>query len=877
MIGKTLGHFKVLEKIGEGGMGVVYKAEDTKLHREVALKFLPTATLSSQNEKDRFLREAQAAAALNHPNIAHIYAIDEVNGQMFIAMEYIEGENLHEIVNSDNGTLLPMATAVDYAIQIAQGLKAAHDKEIVHRDVKSANMMVTKKGAVKIMDFGLAKLSNKSLLTHEGTTLGTVAYMSPEQAAGSSVDHRSDIWSLGVILYEIMSGKLPFTGDYEQAVIYNIINSEPEPLTAVRSGLPMAMDGIIAKCLSKDPEMRYQHVDEIPADLKAALEMKTTASRIVVPQEKPTIQPVKKKGLGIGWQVQLILLMVLIILSAFLTYVLVSDSGEAESESYRFEITLNGRSGASATAISPDGKSCAYSGTDQDGIIHLYQTRFDRFETKSITSGENIISPFFSPDGNWIGYFNGRALKIVSVSGGTPILLCEARGYGTAHWAIDNEIVYSTGRGIVKVNSAGGVTDTLLSLDLQGKEVEYRNPHLLPDRNAILYTVRVEQGWRTDVLDLDTGKKKGLVVRGISSTYSPTGHLIYQDWNEDALFVVPFDIDQLEITGPPQRVVEQVRYIRFGASDYNFSQNGSLIYSTLGSSIGGEVCWVDKAGVITMISDLKGKYIQPRISPDGKKMVLRKIGTHCQLWLYDIERGTISLLTMEGDNHDPLWTPDSRHIAYFRAEYGTTSIFWQRADGSGGAELLAKSTGFNPRLSSLNGDKPQLLFSEDNPITGSDVFTLSLDNNNTITPILKERYNETNAALSPNGRWLIYTSDESGQEDVYLRPFPDPGAKILVSKGGGRNAIWAPDGKSIYYKVKNKMMRIPVKYEPEFTIGAPEELFEGDFYLSGLQNYDISNDGERFVMIYDKREDTSAQNYRIVLNWFEELKQLTVN
>jgi len=343
------------------------------------------------------------------------------------------------------------------------------------------------------------------------------------------------------------------------------------------------------------------------------------------------------------------------------------------------------------------------------------------------------------------------------------------------------------------------------------------------------------------------------------------------------LFVVPFELDQLEITGPPQRVVEQVRYIRFGATDYHFSKNGSLIYSTLGSIYGGEICWVDNKGEIAMISDLPGQYVQPRISPDGKKLVLRKISTHCQLWVYDIERGTRTLLTMEGDNHDPLWTPDSRHIVFFRAEYGITSIFWQRADGSQGPQLLAKSTGFNPRLSSLTGENPQLLFNEDNPRTGSDVLMLSIYKNNTITPILQEKFNETNASLSPNGHWLIYTSDESGQEDIYLRPFPGLGPKILVSKGGGADGKWGPDGKSIYYTAKYKMMRVPVRYSPEFSIGAPEELFESEFYSGGILNYDISPDGERFIMVYDGRDNTKAQNYRIVLNWFDEIKRLTVN
>jgi serine/threonine-protein kinase len=877
MIGKTVGHFKIIEKIGEGGMGIVYKAEDRKLDREVALKFLPSATLSNQNEKDRFVREAKAAAALNHPNIAHIYAIEEIGDQMFIAMEYIDGENLHEKLNSAQSSPLPLDKAIDYAIQISHGLKAAHDKDIVHRDVKSANMMVTKKGTVKIMDFGLAKLSNKSLLTHEGTTLGTVAYMSPEQAQGNSVDHRSDIWSLGVILYEIISGKLPFIGDYEQAVIYNILNNEYEPLTAVRSGVPIALDGVIAKCLTKDPDMRYQHVDEIPADLKAALENKNTVSRIVVQEEKQKPQATVKSKSVIGWQFQLIIAVTLVALAVLLTYIFLTDADHGDTRSYRFELTMTGNSLESALAISPDGKSCAYTGLDIEGKKHLYLSKFDQFERISIASAENFINPFFSPDGNWLGYFNGQLIKKVAVSGGAPIPLGEARGFGVAHWSEDNEIVYSVGRGIFRLNSTSGVTDTLLKVDVSSKEVEYRNPYVLPGGRAILYSVRVEQGWRTDIIDLDTGRKKELIEKGISARYISSGHLVYQDWNEEALFIIPFDTDDLEISGAPQRVVEQARYIRFGATDYSFSSNGVLMYSKLSTSSGGEVCWVDKNGIVSMITDLPGQYVQPRISPDGKKLILRKIGVQCQLWLYDIERGTLALMTMEGDNHDPIWSPDGRYFYFHRAEYGITTIFRQRADGSQGAQLLAQSTGFSPRLTSLSGNGQLLLFNEENPFTGSDVLSLSFNDPEKFEPILQEKINESSACLSPNGKWMIYTSDESGREDVYLRPFPGEGPKILVSKGGGSSAKWSPDGKSIYYISLNKMMKVSVSYQPELTISAPQQLFSGDFFLRGLYNYDISPDGEKFVMIYDKFENRNAQIYRIVLNWFDELKQLVKN
>jgi len=537
---------------------------------------------------------------------------------------------------------------------------------------------------------------------------------------------------------------------------------------------------------------------------------------------------------------------------------------------------MTGTSLESAIAVAPDGRSCAYIGTDQQGRKHLYLSRFDRFERFSLASDENFINPFFSPDGNWIGYFNSQSIKKVAVSGGTPIVLGEARGFGTAHWLEDNEIVYSIGRGIFRLNSTNGVLDTLLSVDVNSKEVEYRNPFVLPGGQVILYSVRVEQGWRTDLINLETGKKKELIDKGISARYIPLGYLAYQDWNEEALFVVPFDLDELNISGTPQRIIDQARYIRFGATDYSFSSNGVLIYSQLGSSNGGEVCWVDKSGKVSMITDLQGQYVQPRISPDGKKLVLRKIGVHCQLWLYDIERGTLALLTMEGDNHDPVWSPDGRYLTFHRAEYGLTTIFRQRADGSQGAELLAQSTGFSPRLTSLSGNGQILLFNEENPITGNDVLMLSTIDQKKIKSILNDKYNESSACLSPDGRWITYTSDESGREDVYLRAYPGKGPKILVSKGGGSSAKWAPDGKSIYYVTQNKMMRVPVSYEPGLTIATPEELFSGDFFLGGLHNYDISPDGEKFVMIYDKFENRNAQIYRIILNWFDELDQLAV-
>jgi serine/threonine-protein kinase len=444
MIGKTILHYKILGKLGEGGMGVVYKAEDTKLERVVALKFLPTNTLTGAEEKKRFKREAKAAAALNHPNICHIYAIDEANDQLFIAMEFIEGKSLAEMVaGAYGGVPLPLNDAINYASQIATGLQAAHEKDITHRDIKSANIMVTDKGQVKIMDFGLAKLGNRSMLTKEGRTLGTAAYMSPEQARGEAVDHRTDIGSLGVVLYEMISGQLPFRGGYEQAMMYSICHEDPQPLTALRTGVPLALDGIIAKALAKDPSVRYQHVDELPADLKAAREAsKSTSKHLLAKKWRP---PQKKQIWFWGIATTLIGMLVGVAVWEWLRPVRSTPAAVT-----RFHVPLpegqhTAESGAQAAlALSPDGKYLVYvakDGKDQ----RLYLRPMDALQAKPIAGTEGASTPFFSPDGQWIGFFADNMLKKVPTTGGPALQITQAptsEAVG-ATWNRDDVIVYT--------------------------------------------------------------------------------------------------------------------------------------------------------------------------------------------------------------------------------------------------------------------------------------------------------------------------------------------------------------------------------------------------------------------------------------------------
>jgi serine/threonine-protein kinase len=495
MISKTISHYKILEKLGEGGMGEVFLAEDTELDRKVALKFLSSNAIAGEEEKKRFKREAKAAAALNHQNIAHIYAINEVDGQMFLAMEFIEGKTLDELTDSP----LPLDTAIDYATQISAGLQAAHEKGIVHRDIKSANIMVTDKGVAKIMDFGLAKLQNRSKMTQLGTTLGTAAYMSPEQARGDEADNRSDIWSLGVVLYEMISGQLPFKGDYEQAVIYSIINEEPEPLTALRSGVPMKLEEIVNKLLAKDRDERYQNIIELPVDLKNVSLQDTTTSRVRSSALTDTIhQEEELTGKVNYWHRTLIAVAITFVLTFALTWIFKPGPPALEPERTNnmvvspSENTTLTFSDFNRMAVSPDGKDIVYIASYAVGG-GLFLKGAGSFETNELPGTRGARAPFFSPDGQWIGYFNAPADAIykVLVDGGEPFKITSFNDNpmfrSGATWGPDNTIIFP--EGVLKRIPESGGEPAILTKAKRADEL-HLFPHMLPDGQTVLFTVR---------------------------------------------------------------------------------------------------------------------------------------------------------------------------------------------------------------------------------------------------------------------------------------------------------------------------------------------------------------------------------------------------
>ena len=872
---KKISHYKILKKIGEGGMGVVYKAEDTKLHRIVALKFLPLDKLGGKQEKNRFIREAQASAALNHTNIATVYEIDEHEGQSFIVMEYVGGKNLKEMIDDSP---MKLKKALDIASQIAQGLQAAHDKGVVHRDIKSSNIMVTEKGQVKVMDFGLAKLAGSSMLTKKGTTLGTAAYMSPEQTRGEDVDYRTDIWSLGVVLYEMVTGSLPFKGDYEQALIYSIVNEIPEPLTALRSRVPMELERIADKCMAKDPDARYQHANEIPVDLKA-IDITSSSSSAVqpIPTKVTTVnkRPSKVKKF-FSWTLRL-LLFALIIYCAWQLWKL-SSPEPIRRVIINAETELN-FSGNSMVVISPDGKNVVYEGI-QNSATMLFLRTMDKFEAIPIQGTEGGHSPFFSYDGKWIGFQTNGGLKKVSVFGGVPVTLAQMDAFFGASWAPDDTIYFAgttssreSNCPLLKVSANGGEAKIVAQPTDSSGLVRYCFPDILPGGKALLFT-RLRLDNRNpdegiiEALDLVTGKSHKILEGGVLARYSSTGHIIAA-WS-GGLFAVPFNLTKLEVTGPTVPVLDGVYMNKGIIPNCSFSNDGTLIY------VSGEKGFQRKQMVL-LNHNGESQHIYNQIedfrqldySPKASKIIV-SIGRENsnQLWIVESNRQTISQFTFEGSNDYPIWTPDGKNITFNSDRNGKKNIYLKALKNQPPAVQL--TTGDNKQFpTSWSPDGKALAFCEDHPDSNLDIWMFKFDKDTTAQPFIATKFREHQAKFSPDGKWVAYTSDFSGKNEVYVRSFPGKGEAIKISEIGGTDPIWNPSENKLYFRQRDNLMEVNYLSTPVFKAEKPGEIFKLDHTF---HNYTISSDGDLFVFIVDEKTQP-INNFNVVLNWFVELKQ----
>ena len=870
--GTRLGHYDVTALIGEGGMGQVWQATDTKLNRQVALKILPDAFADDPDRLARFRREAQVLASLNHPGIASIHGVAEAEGTLALVLELVEGPTLADRIAEGP---VPIADALLIAKQIAGALEAAHEAGVIHRDLKPANVKVTPDGAVKVLDFGLAKASNPgpegdpslsptltAAATQMGVIIGTAAYMAPEQARGKPVDKRADIWAFGAVLFEMLSGRRPFEGDDVTMTLAQVVQSDPD-WTVLPDGLAPAVELTLRRCLEKEPRDRLRDIGDVAHALDGRLESPGVApdGTSAAPAQPAWVKPTQ-------W-----------VAAALLGAAAVAGASgwlrapaEPPDVVLRFEFSLPPNQaliGASRknVTVSRDGRRIAF--ITGDG---LWVRALDSLESNLVVEG-NVRSPFFSPDGLWIGYWDlGRGqLRKVEVSSGTAATLGgeDSPPGRSAWWSDDDTIFFAAGRdGVRAVPGAGGAVRTLID-DREGFVASVQP---LPGGDWVLVTE--ERGrdnqWRVLVVSLATGEREVVVPQGTSARYLPTGHLVFA--RDGTLFASRFDPVTREVGGSAIPLVEGVATSAdSGVAHFDVADNGSLIYLP-GGQLRTGLAWVGRQGEMTTMGAELSAYSDLRLSPDERRLAFHGMDSENDIWTTAFDTGAMTRRTFEaGEDETPAWSPDGRSLVYASERDGMRHLVRLSVDGPDEPETLWQ----DPRhfhVADWSQDGGSLLLDVQNPETDSDVYALSLDGDLEPRALLETRFNERSARLSPDGHWMAYASDESGRDEVYVVSFPDLRAKRQASTGGGVQPVWARDGSELFFRGPNEVMAVAITAGESLEIGPPIRLFEDRFIrtqnAANHTSYDVAVDG-RFLMLASV---AGLDQIRVVANWDEELR-----
>jgi eukaryotic-like serine/threonine-protein kinase len=877
--GTQLGPYEITAPLGAGGMGEVYRATDTRLGRSVAIKVISPGVSSDPTFRQRFEREGRSISKLSHPHICALFDVGHQDGIDFLVLEYMEGETLeHRLKRSS----LRSEEILQYAIELADALDAAHRLGCVHRDIKPSNIMLTQTGA-RLFDFGLAKFAAHPIssteppaevstesgrLTDEGRFIGTLQYMAPEQLEGKEADARTDIFALGSVIYEMAAGRPAFTGRSRASLIAAILSSAPLPITSLSPVTPPALSRLVEVSLQKDPNNRWQNARDVKHQL-------LWIRKDLEEQKAETAGPAGANWLRLGAAV---------LLGAILSAVILwrsASPGVVHSDlPVRFAIMLRPDESIEAyingaVALSPDGRLVTYAASrgDERG---LYVRSLDSLEPKWLPGTDRATNPFFSPDGHWLGFEAGGALKKISLDGGGPQFIAETPYFAGATWAPDDRIIFTPvfTSGLWRTTLGGGKPQRLTTPEAARGEHAHLWPALLPGGKALLFTIW--RGGSADqceiaVLSLESGEKRVLFQGGYYARYAHSGHILYE--HNGNLMAVPFDLQQLKVTGRGVTVMEGVLSDSSASvASFDVSRNGTLVYVPGTENVPSRsLVWTDRSGKIEPVTGVKRPYGSPRISPDQQRLALWTEYSAANVWVYELRRGTLTKIAFGDDDHSTAWSPDGKRVAFESSRSGVHHIYVQSADGTGTEEQLTTGE-FDQYLGDWSPDGRSILFTEFRPNTGADLWVVSTAKGHEVHSYLQTPFEEKEPVFSPNGRWVAYVSDASGRNEVYLQQFETGHQRTQISTDGGEEPAWGRTGRELFYRKGGKMMSVSVNANPELSVGKPAVLFSGLYTYNIVPNrdYDVGREG-RFIMVEPDLTVNSRQ-INVVLDWSDQLK-----
>jgi serine/threonine protein kinase/Tol biopolymer transport system component len=872
MIGTSLGHYRIVEKIGEGGMGVVYRARDESLDRDVAIKVLQGAMAGDPSRLERFNREAKTISQLSHPHICTLHDVGQEGDVRFLVMEYLEGESLADRLQKGK---IPFDEALQFSIEIADALGAAHRRGVVHRDLKPGNVMLTRDGAM-LLDFGLAKLQTPSAvaagsvlttedkpLTAEGTLLGTFQYMAPEQIEGKEADARADIFAFGAVLYEMLTGRRAFSGDSSASLIGAIMHEHPQPVSDLLPMTPPGLDRVVQTCLAKKRDGRWQAAHDLMLELKWIAKGGSAAGL------PPAVAARRKARFWLGWVVSALASGAAVL---FAVGYVSRAPRPTPPTSFHVQVPTDPVF-VGSPRISPDGRIVAFLATGADGQTQIWLRRLESLDARPLPGTESSRSwetrPIWSPDSEQIAFFADGKLKKIAVDGGLPVTICEASGINGT-WASSGEILYDgyMGDPIHRVSASGGIPETVVTVDTGEEQNWVLQPEFLPDGRRFLYLARNLRG-KTKLILATLGSDETAELVDVDSKvqYAEPGYLLYV--RSTTLVAQPFDARSGEITGEPQPIGDQMTFTDFGAADFSASHDGTLVYRAGVAGVR-QLTWFDRSGRALGTVGEPAAYRDIMISPDGDKVaasILDYQSGNFDLWVLELKRAVASRLTFDpGTDVFPVWSPDGSRIVFSSDRRGPFGLYVKDASGSGEAEeLLFDERGLYG--SAWFGEGKFLAYCRPDAETGPDIWTLPMDPPGDPFPLVNSDFEELRPRFSPDGRWFAYHSAESGRFEVYVQPFPDARSRWQISTAGGSNSLWSADGNEIFYADgAGRLVSVQVQTGDTFTSGPPVVLFDaGISPTNPYREYAASPDGQRILLITPMEGE--SRHLIVVQNW----------